>query len=91
MRVSDGRIEVWIAWKSWSGARAISNALNTKPATAAPEAPSVAFASSGPAFRKVCSLIMMSRTAAANPVPCESVNSTSSLGSPADAASSSAT
>ena len=50
------------------------------PASAAPSAPpSVAFTISGPALMNVCSLSITSSTAAANPVPCASVNS----GSPA--------
>ena len=54
------------------------------PASAAPSAPpSVAFTISGPALMNVCSLSITSSTAAANPVPCASVNSGSSLGRPA--------
>ena len=49
--------------------------MNAKPASAAPRCPSVAFTSSGPPFRKVCSEIMISRTAPANPAPWASVNS----------------
>ena len=48
IRVRWGRIEVCTAWKSWSGARAISSTLKVKPASAAPRAPSVASTSSGP-------------------------------------------
>ena len=42
---------------------------------AAAAAPSAARISSGPAFRKVCSLNMISSTAAANPVPWARLNS----------------
>ena len=87
-RVRWGRIEVWMAWKSCSGARAISSTLKTKPASAAPPLLSVALTSSGPAFRKVCSESMIASTATANPVPWESVNSGSPPGSPAEASSS---
>ncbi len=59
-RVRWGRIEVCTAWNSCSGARAISSTLKVKPASAAPSAPSVAFTSSGPALRKVCSASMIS-------------------------------
>ena len=74
-RVRWGRIEVCTAWKSCSGARAISSTLKVKPASAAPRAPSAASTSSGPALRKVCSLSMIASTATAKPVPCASVNS----------------
>ena len=74
-RVRWGRIEVWIAWKSWSGARAISSTLKVKPASAAPPPSAVAFTSSGPAFRNVCSQSMIRSTAAAKPAPRARVNS----------------
>ena len=61
-----GRRLVETAWKSCRGARAIIRMLKMNPAAAAP---SVARIRSGPALRKVCSLSMISRTAAANPVP----------------------
>ncbi len=62
------------AWKRTSGARAIISTLKMKPAAAAP---SEARTSSGPAFRSVCSLTMISSTAAAKPPPAASVNSDS--------------
>ena len=62
-----GRSEVCTAWKSCSGARAISSTLNTKPARAA----SVLVASTattGP-LSSACSAAMIASTAAAKPVP----------------------
>ena len=86
-RVRCGRIDVWTAWKSCSGARAIRRTLKAKPASAAARCVSVAFTSSGPALRKVCSASMIASTAPANPAPRASVSSPSgavaSAGSPA--------
>jgi hypothetical protein len=69
-----GRRLVATAWNSTSGARATISTLKMKPAAAAPSAP---FTSSGPALRKVCSLSMISNTAAAKPPPWASENSSS--------------
>ena len=86
-RVRWGRIDVCTAWKSCSGARAISSTLNANPARAAPSAPpSVALTSSGPALRNVCSQSMISSTATANPAPWERVNWPSRSGSSSRAA-----
>ena len=62
-----GSSEVWIAWKSCSGARVISSALNTKPASAA-SAAVASTASTGP-LSSVCSATMIASTAPANPAP----------------------
>ena len=62
-----GRSDVWIAWKSCSGARVISSALNTKPASAA-SAAVASTASTGP-LSSVCSAIMIASTAPAKPAP----------------------
>ena len=69
-----GRMLVETAWKSCSGARAIISTLKMKPAAAAPWRPRM---TSGPALRKACSLNMITRTAAAKPVPLSSEKSAS--------------
>src|SRR3954468_7659328 len=82
-----GRIAVWIAWNSISGARAINTTLKAKPAMAVASAPAADFTIRGPAFRKACSHTMIRSTAVANPAPCASVNSVSAGGSSSAATS----
>ena len=62
-----GSSEPWIAWKSCSGARAISSTLNTKPATAASSA--VRSVVSTAALSSVCSASMIASTANAKRPP----------------------
>ena len=62
-----GRSEVWIAWKSCSGARVMSRTLNTKPASAA-SAAVASTAITGP-LSSACSATMIASTAPANPAP----------------------
>ena len=62
-----GRSEPWIAWKSCSGARAISSTLNTKPATAL--SAEVQSTSSTPALSSVCSATITASTASAKRPP----------------------
>ena len=60
-----GRIEVWMAWNSWSGARTISITLNTKPVmptVRAAEPPALAATIRTPAFISVCSASMIPTT-----------------------------
>ena len=67
-----GRIDVWIAWNSWSGARTISSTLNTNPVipTVSPALlPAFAATISTPAFINVCSASMIPTTDTANPLP----------------------
>src|SRR3954471_12830890 len=82
-----GRIAVWIAWNSISGARAISTTLNAKPAIAVASALEADFTINGPAFRKACSHTMIRSTAVAKPAPWASVNSVSAGGSSSAATS----
>ena len=89
-----GSSEVWIAWNSCSGARAISSTLNTIPASAA--LLEVASTVSTAAFSSVCSASMIPDTHTAKPPPRRSDSSswaaascTPSVPGPASAASAS--
>ncbi len=62
-----GSSEPWTAWKSCSGARAISSTLNTKPATTASSA--VRSLVSTAALSSVCSASMIASTASAKRPP----------------------
>ncbi len=91
-----GSSDVWIAWKSCSGARAISRTLKTMPASATSLA--VASTVSTAAFRSACSESMIAETKIAKPPPrrserssCAAVSCTPSVPGPASAASASST
>ena len=68
-----GSSEVWIAWNSCSGARAISSTSNTMPASAL--SGEVAATVSTAAFSSVCSESMIPETQPAKPVPRRSESS----------------
>ncbi len=65
-----GSSDVWIDWKSCSGARVISSALKTAPATAALALP---LATITPTLTSVCSASWMPATASAKPALARSV------------------
>ena len=79
-RVRWGRRLAAIAWKRTSGARATISTLKMNPAAAAPSA---ARTNSAPELTMICSLSMITSTAAANAPPRESVNS-GSVPAPSD-------
>ena len=78
-----GSSDVWIDWKSCSGARVMSSALKTTPASAVV---AVALTVSTDALSSVCSASWIAATDAAKPAPARSVSARSSTVAGASAA-----